>query len=93
MKELKERILNEGRAINEDILKVDSFINHQVDPALMTSVGKEFVKCRTARAERLRVEQLPPLQHHEYCEKHSQFFCRHSSHPFEIVEESKHQTK
>ena len=42
MKELKERILNEGRAINEDILKVDSFINHQVDPALMTSVGKEF---------------------------------------------------
>lgn len=42
MKELKERILNEGRAINEDILKVDSFINHQVDPALMTSIGKEF---------------------------------------------------
>lgn len=42
MKELKERILNEGRAINEDILKVDSFINHQVDPALMASVGKEF---------------------------------------------------
>ena len=42
MKELKERILNEGRAINEDILKVDSFINHQVDPALMTSVWKEF---------------------------------------------------
>lgn len=39
---LKERILKEGRAINEDILKVDGFINHQVDPVLMNEIGKEF---------------------------------------------------
>lgn len=39
---LKQRILEEGIAINEDILKVDGFINHQVDPVLMTEIGKAF---------------------------------------------------
>lgn len=39
---LKERILAEGVAENDSILKVDSFINHQVDPELMQKVGEEF---------------------------------------------------
>ena len=30
MKELEEKILKEGHALSENILKVDSFINHQV---------------------------------------------------------------
>ena len=34
MKILEEKILSEGIAVNEDILKVDSFVNHQVDPVL-----------------------------------------------------------
>lgn len=42
MKLLKEKILSDGVAVNEDILKVDSFINHQVDPELMIEIGKEF---------------------------------------------------
>ena len=42
MKELQERIKKDGNAINEDILKVDSFINHQVDPELMAHIGEEF---------------------------------------------------
>lgn len=42
MKILEEKILAEGKAINEDILKVDSFINHQVDPVLMRQIGEEF---------------------------------------------------
>lgn len=42
MQLLKDKILSEGRAINEDILKVDSFINHQVDPVIMEEIGKEF---------------------------------------------------
>lgn len=42
MKLLEERILSDGIAVNEHILKVDSFINHQVDPQLMQEVGKEF---------------------------------------------------
>lgn len=39
---LKEKILAEGIAKNENILKVDSFLNHQVDPALMKQIGEEF---------------------------------------------------
>ncbi len=35
MKMLEEKILAEGKAMGEDILKVDSFVNHQVDPVLM----------------------------------------------------------
>ena len=42
MKELQERIQKDGIAVNEDILKVDSFINHQVDPELMEHIGEEF---------------------------------------------------
>ena len=42
MKELQERIKQDGIAVNEDILKVDSFINHQVDPRLMEHIGEEF---------------------------------------------------
>lgn len=42
MKVLEEKILAEGKAINEDILKVDSFINHQVDPELMKQIGETF---------------------------------------------------
>ncbi len=42
MRLLKERILSEGKYLGSGILKVDSFINHQVDPALMDACGKEF---------------------------------------------------
>jgi xanthine phosphoribosyltransferase len=42
MKELKERILRDGKNLGDGILKVDSFINHQVDPALMDACGREF---------------------------------------------------
>lgn len=42
MKLLEEKILAEGRAINEDILKVDSFVNHQVEPLLMKEIGEHF---------------------------------------------------
>ncbi len=39
---LKERILAEGFAKSENILKVDGFLNHQVDPVLMKNIGEEF---------------------------------------------------
>lgn len=44
MKKLEEKILAEGKAVNENILKVDSFVNHQVDPVLMQEIGMEFAK-------------------------------------------------
>ena len=42
MKELEDRIRKEGRVIGDSILKVDSFLNHQVDPVLMDHIGAEF---------------------------------------------------
>lgn len=42
MKMLEEKILAEGKAMGEDILKVDSFVNHQVDPVLMQQIGTAF---------------------------------------------------
>ena len=42
MKLLEDKILSDGVAVKEHILKVDSFINHQVDPELMQELGKEF---------------------------------------------------
>lgn len=44
VRELEEKILAEGKAVNSDILKVDGFINHQVDPVLMKKIGEEFAK-------------------------------------------------
>ncbi len=44
MKELEEKILKEGHALTENILKVDGFINHQVDPVLMQKIGEEFAR-------------------------------------------------
>ena len=42
MKLLEEMILKKGRVINDDILKVNSFLNHQVDPKLMQEIGIDF---------------------------------------------------
>jgi xanthine phosphoribosyltransferase len=39
MEALKERIRREGKNLGHGILKVDSFLNHQVDPALMLAAG------------------------------------------------------
>jgi len=44
MQALKERILREGKSLGSGILKVDSFINHQVDPLLMDACGREFAR-------------------------------------------------
>jgi len=44
MDALKLRILTDGRNLGNGILKVDGFINHQVDPALMDACGRELAR-------------------------------------------------
>ena len=44
MKALKERILKDGKSLEGGVLKVDSFINHQMDAGLMMEMAKEFVE-------------------------------------------------
>jgi xanthine phosphoribosyltransferase len=41
---LQERILKDGKNLGHGILKVDSFINHQVDPRLMDACGQELAR-------------------------------------------------
>ncbi|MCD5325119.1 MULTISPECIES: xanthine phosphoribosyltransferase [Pontibacillus] len=42
MELLKKRIEEEGKVINDQVLKVDSFLNHQVDPLFMMEIGEAF---------------------------------------------------
>ncbi len=42
MDELRRRILTEGRNLGGGILKVDSFLNHQLDPELTGAMGRSF---------------------------------------------------
>lgn len=42
MKLLTEKIISDGVAIGTEIVKVDSFLNHQIDINLIDQIGKEF---------------------------------------------------
>ncbi|OUQ76872.1 xanthine phosphoribosyltransferase [Flavonifractor sp. An100] len=44
MELLKQRIRQDGIVKGTDVLKVDSFLNHQMDVALFEEIGKEFVR-------------------------------------------------
>lgn len=44
MQRLKDRILSDGRCVGEGILKVDNFINHQMDPQLMEAMAEELAR-------------------------------------------------
>lgn len=44
MELLKQKILECGRALNAEVLLVDSFLNHQVDVKLMREIGREFAR-------------------------------------------------
>ena len=43
MKRLEEMIKQEGLVLSDQVLKVDSFLNHQVDPTLMWEIAYEFM--------------------------------------------------
>ena len=42
MEELKRKILEDGYVINENVLRVDSFLNHQIDVSFLEKMGEEF---------------------------------------------------
>lgn len=44
MELLKQKIMKEGIVLSGQVLKVDSFLNHQMDPQLMMELGKEFAR-------------------------------------------------
>ncbi|TDX44487.1 xanthine phosphoribosyltransferase [Orenia marismortui] len=54
MELLKERIKDDGKLVSKEILKVDSFLNHQIDPRLMQEIGREF-------ANRFKEEEISKI--------------------------------
>ncbi|WP_040473330.1 xanthine phosphoribosyltransferase, partial [Lactobacillus gigeriorum] len=44
MKLLEDRIRRDGEVLDGDVLKINSFLNHQVDPELMMAIGEEFAR-------------------------------------------------
>lgn len=48
MELLKKKIIEEGKAIGSDIVKVDMFLNHQIDVELLCEIGKEFRRIFTS---------------------------------------------
>lgn len=44
MSYLKEKILKDGVVLNDNVLKVDSFLNHQIDPTVLKEISNEFIE-------------------------------------------------
>lgn len=42
---LEEKILNDGTVIGTEIIKVDNFLNHQLDVELLEKMGEHFAEC------------------------------------------------
>lgn len=58
MQLLKDRILKDGIVKPGNILKVDSFLNHQMDITLINEIGKEFKR----RFQTVRSQRFLPLR-------------------------------
>ena len=58
MEELKQRILRDGRIIDNRILKVDNFLNHQIDTALVSRMGEEFAR----RFKDVKVDRIATIE-------------------------------
>jgi len=64
MEALKQRILEEGKNLGRGILKIDSFLNHQIDAVLMEAIGTElaasFADAKPTRVLTAEVSGLIP---------------------------------
>ena len=64
MEALKRRIMAEGKNLGQGILKVDSFLNHQIDTHLMFKVGEElarhFVDSRVTKVITAEISGIAP---------------------------------
>lgn len=58
MKKLHDKIVNEGTVLSDKVLKVDAFLNHRVDPALMLEIGQAFAE----RFAGLRIDLVLTLE-------------------------------
>ena len=78
MKLLKDKIMSEGIVLNDAILKVDSFLNHQIDPELMVAIGKEFAPaCAGSFCPQAKIGTYEqPGLHHQSLQLHQKSYQR-----------------
>ena len=62
MEKLKAKIREEGKAIGTEIVKVDNFLNHQIDVKFLEEVGKEFAVTRE-RVRQIEAKALRKMRH------------------------------
>ncbi|MBR5843403.1 MAG: xanthine phosphoribosyltransferase [Bacteroidaceae bacterium] len=71
MELLKQRILRDGKYPSEGVLKVDSFINHQLDAQLIMSIGIEFARrfayARATKILTIEASGIAPAVMTGYC--------------------------
>ncbi len=71
MELLKQRILHDGKCLSEGVLKVDNFINHQIDPQLLMSIGIEFARrfayARATKILTIEASGIAPAVMAGYC--------------------------
>ena len=72
MQLLKDRILKDGIVKPGNILKVDSFLNHQMDITLINEIGKEFKRTFFRLSDHKRF--LPLSLRHRHCLHRSSVF-------------------
>lgn len=53
MKLLEERILRDAEVISPDVIKVDMFLNHQIDVDLLVEIGREFYDCFADKRDKI----------------------------------------
>lgn len=58
MQALKDRILSEGKVLPGNILKIDGFLNHQLDISLLCQIGREFARRFSGR----RVDKILTIE-------------------------------
>ena len=58
MEALKQRILQDGTIIDNRILKIDNFLNHQIDTDLVLKMGEEFAK----RLKDVRIDRIVTIE-------------------------------
>ena len=58
MEELKQRILQDGLVIDNRILKIDNFLNQQIDTTLINHVGQEFAR----RFKDLQIDRIVTIE-------------------------------
>ena len=74
MKALEEKILKEGKVLPGGVLKIDSFLNHQIDTRFLEEIGAEFARLFPEKVTKILTVEASGIsmavataKHYDYC--------------------------